>query len=95
MDTPTVCKSKAAPWQREACFIAGGEAAAEVLGGQWGVQAAPRGQASSPADTSTVCSLLCFSGTPDACAQGLPRTDFQGGRTQGSRYCLGSWFSEA
>lgn len=26
---------------------------------------------------------------------GPPRTDFQGGHTRGSRYCLGCWFSEA
>lgn len=46
-------------------------------------------------DTRVGCSLPCFFGTPDASAQGLPRTDFQGGRTRGSRYCLGFWFSEA
>lgn len=43
-------------------------------------------------DSRVLCSLPCFSGTS---AQGLPRTDFQGGRTRGSCYCLGSWFSEA
>ena len=43
-------------------------------------------------DSRVLCSLPCFSGTS---AQGLPRTDFQGGRTRGSCYCLGSWFSKA
>ena len=80
----------------ETCFISGGEAAVEVLGAGGALQAALPLQALSPppplGDNRVLCSLPCLSGTSD---WGLPRTGFQGGRTQGSCYCLGSWFSEA
>lgn len=106
-DVLTVTKRQARPWRGPASVLGWRpllRVPVEISGGRGpevgrrlvaAVRAALPRQALAPGPhQGSVLSVLLFWNTRDRCP-GPPRTDFQGGRTRGSCYCLGCWFSEA